>query len=257
MQMPDLGVQGKVAIVTGGSKGIGKAIAAALARDGAKVMLTSRKADVLEQAAEELGEGVSWHAAHAGNPHDIERCVAATMERFGAVDIVVNNAATSPYNGPLIGVDLPRYDKTMEVNLRGPLVWIQEAYRVHMKQHGGCVVNVSSIAGSRPTGSVYALSKVGLQFITTALAADLAQSNIRVNAVAPGLVRTDMASTLWDRPDARVPPLGRIGEAPDIAEAVRFLAGHDWITGVILNVDGGAFVAFNSGPRFADHSHGE
>jgi NAD(P)-dependent dehydrogenase (short-subunit alcohol dehydrogenase family) len=254
--MGDVGVSGKVAIVTGGSKGIGRACAEALVADGAQVMLASRKAEELARTAEELGHGVAWHAANAGNAEDIARCVAATMDHFGAVDILVNNAATSPFNGKLIDADLPRYDKTMDVNLRGPLVWIQEAWRAHMQEHGGCVINVSAIGASRPTGSVYALSKVGLQFITTALAVDLAPK-VRVNAVAPGLVRTAMASSLWDRPDARIPPVGRIGEPADIAEAVRFLAGHDWITGSILSVDGGALVAYGSGPRFADHSHNE
>ena len=138
----DLRLDGKTAIVTGGSRGIGKAIAAAFAAAGANVMITARKAETLQQTATEIGNGVAWFAAHTGEPEHADRCVTATLGRFGRLDILVNNAATNPYAGPLIDADVPRFDKTVQVNLRGPLVWTQSAWRHWMKEHGGVVINI-------------------------------------------------------------------------------------------------------------------
>ena len=125
----DLRLEGKVAVVTGASKGIGRAIAGTLAASGAKVMLSSRKADALDAAAADMDGEVATFAAHAGHPEEAEACLAATVERFGGLDILVNNAATNPYQGPTLDIDLPRFDKTVEVNWRGPLVWVQAARR--------------------------------------------------------------------------------------------------------------------------------
>src|SRR5262245_42465492 len=137
-------LDGKVALVTGASRGIGKAIAAACAGSGASVMLSSRKQDALEAAADEIGGDTAVFAANAGEPDQIAACVAATMERFGAVDILVNNAATNPYMGRPIDIDRPAFDKPCQVNFRGPVVWCQEAWKASMAERGGGVLNVAS-----------------------------------------------------------------------------------------------------------------
>jgi NAD(P)-dependent dehydrogenase (short-subunit alcohol dehydrogenase family) len=241
----ELRLDGRVALVTGASRGIGRAIAAAFAEAGAKVMLSSRRQEALEKAAADIGGEVAVFAAHAGVPEQAEACVAATLERFGGLDILVNNAATNPYWGPAMGIDLPRYDKTFEVNLRGPLVWTQLAWRAAMAERGGCVINVASVGGlgTPKAVPVYATSKAGLIHLTKALALELAPG-VRVNALAPGVVKTDMARAFWDGKESEVlshVPLGRLGEPEDIAAAAVFLASPaaSWITGEVMVVDGG------------------
>jgi NAD(P)-dependent dehydrogenase (short-subunit alcohol dehydrogenase family) len=252
-------LDGKVAVVTGGSKGIGLGIARAFAAAGARVMITARKAEGLEEAASrirsEVGCGetdVAWVAANVGNPDDAEAAIARTLERFERLDVLVNNAATNPYAGPTIDVDLPRWDKTFQVNLRGPLNWTQHAWRSWMKQHGGVVINVSSVGGlatNRILG-VYDVTKAALIHLTKQLAAELAPG-VRVNAIAPGLIRTDFARALWEggRGDqvARAYPLKRLGEPEDVAGAALFLAADtgSWITGQTIVLDGGELVRFD------------
>jgi NAD(P)-dependent dehydrogenase (short-subunit alcohol dehydrogenase family) len=242
----ELRLDGKVALVTGASKGIGRATAAALAAAGAKVMLSSRKQDALEEAAAGMDGDTAVFAANAGEPDQIAACVGATMDRFGAIDILVNNAATNPYQGPALGIDLSRYDKTFQVNLRGPLVWIQEACRASLSERGGAIVNVASVGGlaNEPSIGIYNTTKAGLIYLTRTLSAELAPK-VRVNAVAPGLVKTDMARALWEQHEeliAKRMPLGRLGEPEDIANAVLFLVSDasSWITGHTLVIDGGA-----------------
>ncbi|MEX0665711.1 MAG: SDR family oxidoreductase [Acidimicrobiia bacterium] len=241
----------KSALVTGASRGIGLAICDAFASAGANVMLSSRKQEALDEAAGTIkGPGrVETFAANAGEPEQAAACVAATVERFGSIDILVNNAATNPHMGPVIDVDLPRYDKTFQVNVRGPLVWTQEAWRAGMRDAGGSVVNVVSIGGLRHDSGigVYNVTKAALVHLTKVLAAELAPG-VRVNAIAPGLVKTDFARALWEPAEdlvAATMPLERLGEPIDIAGAVLFLASDlaSWITGETLVVDGGALVA--------------
>ncbi|MGH9094922.1 MAG: glucose 1-dehydrogenase, partial [Acidimicrobiales bacterium] len=193
-----LSLQGRVALVTGASRGIGLATAQALAAVGASVMRSARTQDALDAAAADI-PGAASFAANAGDPDQAEACVTATVERFGSVDILVNNAATNPYFGPSIDIDLARYDKTMQVNLRGPLVWSQAAWRAGMSERGGSVINVASIGGIRHGGGIgiYDVSKAGLLHLTRVLAAELAPK-VRVNALAPGLVKTDFARALWE-----------------------------------------------------------
>jgi NAD(P)-dependent dehydrogenase (short-subunit alcohol dehydrogenase family) len=242
-------LDGRVALVTGASKGIGRAIAATFAASGANVMLSSRKQDALDAAASAMEGDVATFAANAGDPEQAEACVAATVERFGRVDILVNNAATNPYMGPAIDIDLARYDKTFQVNLRGTLVWTQLAHRASMAEHGGAVINLASVGGLsvEPSIGVYNTTKAAVIYLTKTLAAELGPG-VRVNAIAPGLVKTDMARALWETHGealARRLPTRRLGEPQDIADAALFLASDlsSWITGQTLVVDGGAMVA--------------
>jgi NAD(P)-dependent dehydrogenase (short-subunit alcohol dehydrogenase family) len=191
---------------------------------------------------------VDVFAANAGEPDQAEACVNACLERFGAVDILVNNAATNPYMGAAIDIDLARYDKTYQVNLRGPFVWTQLAWRAWMKEHGGSVINIVSVGGMTHGGliGIYDNTKAALIHLTGHLAAELAPG-VRVNAIAPGLVKTDFARALWEPNEAavaRTMPLQRLGEPEDIAGAAVFLASDaaSWITGHTLVVDGGALV---------------
>ena len=241
-------LSGKVALVTGASKGIGAAIAKSLAESGASVMLSSRKIEALEEAAATIKGETAVHAAHAGRPEEAQACVAATIERFGGLDILVNNAATNPYFGRAIDIDLPRFDKTFEVNLRGPLIWTQEAWRQSMEKNGGVVLNISSVGGLQFAGplGIYDLTKSGLIHLTKHLASELGPG-VRVNAIAPGLVKTDFARALWEPGGEDAPrpwPLRRIGQPDDIANAALYLCSDmaSWVTGEVLVVDGGSLV---------------
>jgi NAD(P)-dependent dehydrogenase (short-subunit alcohol dehydrogenase family) len=245
----DLRLDGKVALITGGSKGIGKAIAAACAASGARVMISSRKAEVLEAAAAEMDGEVAWHAANAGDPVAGAACVAATMDRFGSIDILVNNAATNPYMGPLMGLDEPRAAKTVQVNQWAVVQWTQEVWRASMKDNGGSIINVASVGGIgiEPTIAYYNVTKAAVIHLTRQLASELGPG-VRVNAVAPGLVRTDFARALWENYGDVIAgrlPLKRLGEPEDIAGAAVFLASDaaSWITGTTIVVDGGSLVS--------------
>jgi NAD(P)-dependent dehydrogenase (short-subunit alcohol dehydrogenase family) len=244
----ELRLDGKVALVTGGSRGIGKAIAASYARAGARVMISSRKQDALDAAAAEMEGEVVGFAANAGEPDQAEACVSACMERFGRLDVLVNNAATNPYMGPLMGIDPPRADKTVKVNQLGVLVWTQLAHRAWLADHGGAVINIASIGGLSTETSIayYNVTKAAVIHLTRQMAAEMAPAT-RVNAIAPGLVKTDMARALWEEHESALGahmPLGRLGEPEDIANAALFLASDaaSWITGQTLVVDGGALI---------------
>ena len=246
MGTESLDLDGKVALVTGASKGIGAAIARIYAEQGAAVMLSSRKIDALEDTAATIDGTTAVYAANAGDPEQAHACVAATIERFGGLDILVNNAAANPYYGPAIDIDLPRFDKIIEVNLRGPLVWTQEAWRQTMSEHGGTVINIVSVGGLKFSGpiGIYDMSKAALIHLTKHLASELGPT-VRVNAIAPGLVKTDFARALWEPggdQEERPWPLGRLGEPLDIARAALYLASElsSWVTGEVLVVDGGS-----------------
>ena len=249
MTTENLDLKGKVALVTGASKGIGAGIARIFAEHGASVMLSSRKIDALEEAAGTIDGETAVFAANAGDPEQASACVAATIERFGGLDILVNNAAANPYYGPTIDIDLPRFDKIVQVNLRGPFVWTQEAWKQAMSTGGGSVINIASVGGLKYSGpiGVYDMSKAGLIHLTKHLASELGP-RVRVNAIAPGLVKTDFARALWEPGADRETwpwPLKRLGEPLDIARAALFLAADlsSWVTGEVLVVDGGGMVA--------------
>ena len=243
----EISLEGKVALVTGASKGIGRAIAASFAASGAKVMLSSRKQDQLEAAAAEMDGETAVYAANAGDIAAGRACVEATIERFGGLDILVNNAATNPYIGPTLQVDESRFDKTFQVNLRGPLFWSQAAYDLAMKDNPGVILNVASVGGLRAEGSlgVYNLTKAALIHLTRQLAHELGPT--RVVGVAPGLVQTDFAAVLVENFGARLAsqlPTKRLGEPQDIANLATFLVSDlaSWITGETYVIDGGAGV---------------
>src|SRR5437660_10653026 len=181
----ELRLDGKTALVTGASKGIGFAIGKAMAESGAKVMLSSRKQEGLEKAAAEIDGEVDVFAANAGEPDQADAAVNATIERFGSLDILVNNAATNPYFGRAIDIDLSRYDKTFQVNVRGVFAWTQLAWRAWMEAHGGSVINIASVGGMRYGGliGIYDTTKAALIHLTRHLAVELAPT-VRVNAIA-------------------------------------------------------------------------
>jgi NAD(P)-dependent dehydrogenase (short-subunit alcohol dehydrogenase family) len=252
----DLRLDGKVALVTGGSRGIGRAIATRMAEAGAHVMLVSRKAEVLAEAAAAMagldGE-VAWRAANAGDPDAAEACVAATVARFGSVDILVNNAATNPFYGRLVDIDRARAEKTVQVNQQAFLTWTQCAWRASMESSGGNVINVSSVGALmvEPGIGWYNVTKAAVAHLTRQLACELGPG-VRVNALAPGLVKTDFAKALWERGEEQIAgrlPLRRLGEPDDIARAALFLASEaaSWITGHVLVIDGGALVVPSGG----------
>jgi NAD(P)-dependent dehydrogenase (short-subunit alcohol dehydrogenase family) len=244
----EISLDGKVALVTGASKGIGRAIAASMSAAGAKVMLSSRKHDQLEAAASEMVGETAVFAANAGDVEAASACVAATIERFGRLDILVNNAATNPYFGETLGVDPARYDKTFQVNLRGPLFWCQAAHQQAFAMSPGVIINIASVGGLRAEAGlgVYNLTKAALIHLTRQLAGELGPT--RVVGIAPGLVQTDFAAFLVDNFGERLAarlPLKRLGEPDDIANLATFLASDraSWITGETYVIDGGAGVA--------------
>jgi NAD(P)-dependent dehydrogenase (short-subunit alcohol dehydrogenase family) len=242
----------RVAIVTGASRGIGFAVAAQLARLGATVALTARKDAELQEAVGRIGELGGGQAlgiqAHAGRSEDNDRLVSTVMDRFGRIDILVNNAAANPYFGPIIDIEDATWDKTFEVNLRGTFFLTRAVVRVWMYDHGGVVVNVASAGGLRPAPDLgaYNVTKAGMIHLTRQLGFELGSRGIRVNCVAPGVIETRFSEALWKAEErgTRVRstnPMGRTGTAEEVASAVCFLASDaaSYINGEVLVIDGG------------------
>jgi NAD(P)-dependent dehydrogenase (short-subunit alcohol dehydrogenase family) len=242
---------GRAALVTGGSLGIGHAIAAELLSRGASVTITARKPDQLAVAAEELAakagdaSRVLAVPGNAGSDESRAEAVAKTVEAFGSIDILINNAGINPVYGPLMEADLGGVRKIFDINVVAALGFLQEAYRAWMKDHGGAVVNIASVAGLRSTGVIaaYGASKAALIRLTEELAWQLGPS-IRVNAVAPAVVKTKFATALYAEGEEKVAssyPMKRLGTPEDVAALVGFLVSDEasWITGETVRVDGG------------------
>ncbi|MDA2982688.1 MAG: SDR family oxidoreductase [Actinomycetota bacterium] len=243
----EISLRGKTAIVTGASRGIGKAIAKSFVDAGAQVMLTSRKLDALQAAAKEMDGETDLFAANAGEIDQAKACIDATMERFGKIDILVNNAATNPYYGETLGVDSARFDKTFQVNLKGPLFWSQAVWNASMQNKPGVILNIASVGGLRAEQGlgVYNLTKAAVIHLTSQLACELGKT--RVVGIAPGLVKTLFASVLIENVGDKLAsalPTKRLGEPQDIANLALFLCSDlaSWITGETYVIDGGAGV---------------
>jgi NAD(P)-dependent dehydrogenase (short-subunit alcohol dehydrogenase family) len=253
--MTSFDLQGKVAIITGGSRGIGYACAEALVGAGAKVVIAARKPEQLDDAAARLsaggGEAIGV-AAHTGDEAAVQRLVASACERFGGVDILVNNAATNPHFGPILGADDGHWQKTLEVNVMGYWRMARACVASMRSRGGGRIINIASIAGRRPQPGmgVYCVSKAAVVMLTQVLAVELADAKINVNALTPGFVKTKFSSAIWandafNEATLRLIPQHRMADPSEIAALVQFLAADasSFVTGSIIDVDGGQLVS--------------
>ena len=244
-------LSGKVAIVTGASRGIGEAIAVAYAQAGAKLVLASRKPDSLNAVAERINSMGGEAIAVPTNTSDraaIENLARQALDRFGGIDIVVNNAATNPHFAPLLTSEDSMWDKTIKVNLQGYFWLIQAAVPSMKERGGGKVISVASIAGKQPLQhqALYGITKAGVIHMTASLGNELGADNIQVNAIAPGFIKTKFSSVLWQNEELAnrqiaVTPAHRIADPEDIAGLAVFLASSaaDFITGQTIVADGG------------------
>jgi NAD(P)-dependent dehydrogenase (short-subunit alcohol dehydrogenase family) len=259
-------LQGKTAVVTGGGRGIGKAVAQGLAKAGAKVAVTSRKLNELETTVSEIksfgGEAFA-QPAHLGKLDEIQKAVAAVMERFGKIDILVNNAGASPAMASVLDADERLWETIMNLNLKGLYFTSQAVARIMKKQGRGKIINVASVDGFRPElgVSVYSISKAAVRMVTRAFSIELAPFNIQVNTIAPGPISTKMLDSHWfhlpseeakrqKQEMAKMTPMGRIGEPEEIAGAAVYLASDasSYTTGTEIVVDGGILQAFFAAP---------
>jgi NAD(P)-dependent dehydrogenase (short-subunit alcohol dehydrogenase family) len=260
MKEPFFDLSGKTALVTGASRGIGLAIAKTYAMAGARVAISSRKQEALDQAAEEIhaagGKAGACLpiAAHAGDSSAVARLVAQVSEAFGGVDILVNNAATNPHFGPLLSAEESQWDKILDVNLKGYFRTIKACVEHMRARGGGKIINIASINGleAQPGMGVYCVSKAGVLMMTRVLAIELAPDNIQVNAIAPGLIQTKFSRVLWDTPQIQQAalskiPQGRIGQPEELAGVALYLASEasDFTTGATFIVDGGQLAGSN------------
>jgi NAD(P)-dependent dehydrogenase (short-subunit alcohol dehydrogenase family) len=247
-------LEGKVALVTGASRGIGEAVARTFAAHGARVALVSRKAEGIQAVADSIGkehgaDRVLGLAGHTGQEAECARIVRETVDRFGRVDVLVNNAATNPHFGPFLTADMGMWDKTFDVNVKGYFWCAREVARHAIgRDAGASIVNMTSVAGitASPLQGIYSMTKAAVIAMTRTLAAELAPSKVRVNAVAPGFVDTRFSAAILKNDDllqrviART-PMGRYGMPDEIAGGALYLASDaaSFLTGHTLVIDGG------------------
>jgi len=248
-----LSLEGKVALVTGGSRGIGKEIALTFADAGADLAISGRKLQDLEKVADEikkLGKKCLPVSAHARKVEELKHLVDQVMETFGRIDILVNNAATNPAMGPIVGTEEKIYDHIMETNLKGYFMMSKFAGAVMVKQKSGNIINISSAGGVSPAEGLgpYCISKAGINMLTKALALELGPYNIRVNAIAPRIVKTGFSEALWTnealmKKELELVPLKRVASPEEIARTALYLAStaSNYMTGHVVVLNGGAF----------------
>jgi len=242
-------LNGKVGLITGGSRGIGKAIARVFAREGCTAVICGRKQESLDAAAREIGPAIIPIACHVGKPEELQRLVATIDERFGRIDILVNNAGTNVAQGPCLDSDDGQFDKMVEVNLKSAFRLVRLVAPGMCRRGSGAIVNIASIAGLRPQfeGLLYSMTKAALIMMTQSHALELGPSGVRVNAIAPGLIRTVLSEYYW-KDEARQAqfldrqPVKHLGEPSEIAEIALMLAsdGASYMTGQTVVVDGGS-----------------
>ncbi len=250
MQNP-FSLEGKVALVTGASKGIGQSIAEYYAAAGAKVIVSSRKQDAVDAVAAEIkakGFEVTAIACHMGDMADVDRLADATLAKYGTIDIVVNNAATNPVFGPVVDTSLEAFDKIIAVNVKGPFELAKKLYPTLKAKKSGSVINISSIGGLRPEGGlgIYSMSKAALISLTKVMAKEWGDDNIRANVICPGLIKTKFSEALWSNDKMmammmKVLPIKRVGTPEEIAALALYLASDSsaYCTGSVFTADGG------------------
>jgi len=245
-------LQGKVALVTGGSRGIGKAIAATFAREGAITVICGRKQESLDAVAREIGQHIVPMACHVGKAEELARLVDQVTREHGRIDILVNNAATNVAQGNALSIDDGQFDKMIEVNLKSAFRLIRLVAPGMCGRGAGSIINISSISGLRPQfeGLMYSTTKAALIMMTKCYALELGPKGVRVNAIAPGLIQTVLSEYYW-KDEARLAermekqPIKHLGQPEEIAEIALMLAGDkaSYLTGQVITVDGGAMVA--------------
>lgn len=254
LNMEKLMIAGKTAIITGSSRGIGMAIAELFANAGAKIVVSSRKKENLtpvESKLKELGADVISVACHTGDQAQIDKLIHETTNNFGNIDILVNNAGTNPHFGPILTAEESQWDKILDVNVKGYFRMAKAVHPSMVKNGGGKIINLASIAGIKPSPGmgVYCVSKAGVIMLTKVLAVELAQDNIQVNAIAPGFVKTKFSSAIWgneagEKMVTKETPQKRLAEPNEISELALYLASpaSNFVTGSVNVIDGGLSV---------------
>lgn len=244
-------LSGKVAVITGASKGIGEAIAEIFGASGARVVVSSRKQEAVDQVANTIiskGGQAKAVACHMGDVTAIGRLVEETIAAYGSIDIIVNNAAVNPVFGPVVETDEGAFDKIMNVNVKGPFELVKRAYPYMKQKKSGSVINISSIGGLRPEHGlgIYSMSKAALISLTKVLAKEWGDDNIRANAICPGLIKTKFSEALWSNDKImqmmmKVLPIKRVGTTEEVAALALYLASDasTYTTGGVFTADGG------------------